>query len=167
MNIAAKVDDIDPRAFRDALSEFATGIAVVTTTAEDGERIGMTVSSFNSVSLEPPLVLFSIARSAFSLSAFARAERYAVNLLHAEQVDVSSRFARALADKWASLEITSSANGSPIFPDALAVFECTQFAQYDGGDHVIFVGRVSRFVKNGGRRPLLFFRGGYHAIAEC
>lgn len=167
MSFKRNTDAIDTQAFREALAEFATGVAVVTAVTIDGDRVGMTVSSFNSVSLDPPLVLFSIARSALSLSAFEQVEHYAVNLLHVDQTDISSRFSRALADKWAALECLSGANGSPLLPDVMAVFECEHFAQYDGGDHVIFVGRVSRFAISGGRRPLLFFRGGYHAIAEC
>jgi flavin reductase (DIM6/NTAB) family NADH-FMN oxidoreductase RutF len=160
----ANCSTVDIRAFRDALGEFATGVVVVTTVAPDQSRIGVTVNSFNSVSLDPPLVLFSVARSAYSLAAFIQARRFAVNVLHAEQSEVSSRFARSLEDKWAGLEWDGGVNGSPVAPDALAVFECEHYAAYDGGDHVIMVGRVTSFAKKGGQDPLLFFRGRYHKI---
>ena len=166
MNRTPWTSTVDIRSFRDALGEFATGVVVVTAVAPGGERIGFTVSSFNSVSLDPPLVLFSIARSAFSLGAFVDAKKFAVNVLHAGQEEVSSRFARALESKWSGLDWPSGRNGSPVAPEPLALFECDSYAHYDGGDHVIVVGRVTRFVKNGGRDPLLFFRGTYHKLLE-
>lgn len=156
----------DPRSFRDALGEFATGVAVVTASLPGGARVGLTVSSFNSVSLEPPLVLFSLARSAYSLRSLLDAPCFAVNVLHADQRDVSSRFARALGSKWADLDWPLAENGSPLAPECLAVFECDRHAHYDGGDHVIVVGRVTRFARSGGRDPLLFFRGTYRRITE-
>lgn len=158
--------DFDTRAFRDALAEFATGVAIVTTVAGDGSRIGVTVSSFNAVSLRPPLVLFSIDRTAGSLAALLQAGRFAVNVLHAEQIDISGRFARARTEKWLDLDWRAGTNGSPVAPDALAVFECEHYAAHDGGDHVILVGLVTGFATNGRRDPLLFFRGRYCRISD-
>jgi flavin reductase (DIM6/NTAB) family NADH-FMN oxidoreductase RutF len=152
--------------FRRALSLFPTGVAIVTTRSPDGERIGVTVSSFNSVSLAPPLVLFSIARTARSIEAWNAAETYAVNVLAEDQSDVSSRFARASADKWSGIGAAQDDIGSPTIPDALATFQCRSYARYDGGDHLILVGEVTGFSHpaSGAPRPLLFFRGRYRQL---
>jgi flavin reductase (DIM6/NTAB) family NADH-FMN oxidoreductase RutF len=166
VNRTSRHSTADIRSFRDALGEFATGVVIVTAATPEGDRIGVTVSSFNSVSLSPPLVLFSIARSAYSLATFVNAKKFAVNVLHAGQQEVSNRFARALESKWSGLDWPIGMNGSPIAPDHLALFECESYAHYDGGDHVIVVGYVTRFVKNGGRDPLLFFRGAYHKLLD-
>src|SRR5262245_17327784 len=133
---------IAPRSFRDALGLFPTGVAVVTTIARDGTHLGATVSSFNSVSLSPPLVLFSIARSASSFAAWSEADTYAINLLHEHQDEVSTRFARARTDKWEGTKPVVGQTGVLLIPGALAAFECENYARYDGGDHLILVGRV-------------------------
>ena len=98
--------DLDPRAFRQALGQFATGVAVITAEAADGQAIGLTMSSFNSVSVDPPLILFSIDRKAFSLKAMTEAKGYAVNILGRDQEHLSNKFAKALGDKWAAVEHT-------------------------------------------------------------
>jgi flavin reductase (DIM6/NTAB) family NADH-FMN oxidoreductase RutF len=154
---------IDPREFRNALGLFPTGVAVVTTLAVDGERIGATVSSFNSVSLDPPLILFSIARNARAFEAWATAKHYAVSFLKESQSDVSNRFARSLTDKWKDDRVISGAHGIPLIHDASACFECDSFACHDGGDHVILIGRVNAYSVSDAAtpRPLLFYRGRY------
>jgi flavin reductase (DIM6/NTAB) family NADH-FMN oxidoreductase RutF len=139
--------DVDPRAFRQALGQFATGVAVITAQAADGSAIGLTMSSFNSVSVDPPLVLFSIDRKAFSLTAMTEAEGYAVNILGRDQQHLSNKFARSLADKWTAVEHTLGHTAAPLIAGALAHFECTPYARYDGGDHVIFVGEVGAFYR--------------------
>lgn len=156
----------DPRAFRNALGLFATGVAIVTTLASDGERIGATVSSFNSVSIDPPLILFSIANNAKAYDAWAKAEHYAVNILAEAQSDLSNRFARAMTDKWVGVMETANAHGVPLLPDASACFECDSYARYDGGDHLILVGRVTSYTATASSnpRPLLFYRGRYREI---
>ena len=152
-------------AFRRALGEFATGVAVVTAQAPSGVLIGMTISSFNTVSLEPPLVLFSIDRQAQSLAGLQQAKGWAVNLLAREQKALSSRFARAQSDKWADVPHQAGHENAPLLAGALAQFECVPYAQYDGGDHVIFVGRVVRYnVQPQPQAPLIFFRSHYHEI---
>jgi len=155
----------DLRAFRRALSCFTTGVAVVTATDAESRPLGLTISSFNSVSLEPPLVLFSLARSAHSLEAMRRAQGYAVNVLAAHQRDLSDRFARALHDKWSAVAHASGHGGSRLLDGALAHFECAPYAEHDGGDHVIFVARVVRFAEAAGE-PLVFFRGAYRQLAD-
>lgn len=156
--------DVDPRAFRGALGQFATGVAVITAQGADGSAIGMTMSSFNSVSVDPPLVLFSIDRKAFSLQAMTDAKGYAVNILGRDQEHLSNRFAKALGDKWAAVEHTIGHMSAPLIAGALAHFECTPYAHYDGGDHVIFVGRVVRFSAFPVNEPLIFFRGAYRSL---
>ncbi len=159
--------DIDPREFRSALSQFATGVAVITAAGPGEELLGMTMSSFNSVSVDPPLVLFSVDRRAKSLQAMLEADGYAVNVLAREQEDISNRFARALSDKWSHVKRSVGHAQAPLLTGALAHFECEPWAHYDGGDHVIFVVRVIRHaVRAGNPAPLLFFRGRYRDIVD-
>ncbi len=158
--------DFDHRSFRDALSQFATGVAVVTACCPDGGAIGMTMSSFNAVSLDPPLILFSVDRRARSLPAMREAKGFAVNILGRSQEALSNQFARALSDKWEAVEHTVGHARAPLLRGALAHFECEPYGQHDGGDHVIVVGRVVRFAANTQEQPLLFFRGRYHSVSS-
>jgi len=151
----------DPRAFRHALGQFATGVSIITAMGPDEKPIGMTMSSFNSVSLEPPLVLFSVERKSYSLQAMLDAKGYAVNILSRAQEHLSNKFARALSDKWVDVEHVLGFAQAPLLHDALAHFECEPYAHYDGGDHVIFVGRVVQFAARTDLDPLVFFRGKY------
>lgn len=162
---AASAESLDERRFRDALGAFPTGVAIVTAAADSGERLGMTVSSFNSVSLSPPLVLFSLARRAHSFAAWCRTRHYAVNILSRDQEQLSNRFARALGDKWADTVAIGGATGAPLLPNALAAFECAAHARHDGGDHAIFVGRVVALHLSAQRHePLIFFGGRYRRL---
>jgi flavin reductase (DIM6/NTAB) family NADH-FMN oxidoreductase RutF len=160
--------DADPevqRRFRSALSMFATGVAVITAPRREGPPIGMTVASFNSVSLDPPLILFSVDRRSLSLLDLSAAASYAVNVLEESQQDMSNRFAKANGDKWGWRDAASGPHGEPVLlPDTLATFECEPYAQHDGGDHVIFVGRVVRHQARSQGRPLIFFGGRYHTL---
>ena len=156
----------DPRSFRQALGCFATGITVVTSVGLDGEYLGFTANSFNSVSLDPPLVLFSLDRGAYSLKAFEAAGVFAINILREDQEAVSIAFARALSNKWEGVRTEIWQTGSPILIDALASFDCETTSMHDGGDHVIFVGRVLRLRAGVDGRPLLYFRGAYRQINE-
>ena len=135
-------------------------------TAEDasGTRVGMTISSFNSVSMAPPLVLFSIARSALSLDAVLGATGYAVNVLGRDQQQLSDRFARSQTDKWRFVEHAMGKSGAPLLVGAIATFECVPYATHDGGDHIIFVARVMGFSEGKGE-PLIFYEGGYQYLA--
>lgn len=159
--------DMDTRRLREALGRFATGIVVVTARDPDrGELLGMTMNSFNSVSLDPPLVLFSIARSAHSLVAWRRARFYAVNVLEQRQAHLSDRFARALAHKWDGVCHHAGMHGAPLLDGALASFECAAHDTLDGGDHVIFLGRVLQFACRDDGLPLLYYRGAYAGIED-
>ena len=157
---------IDPREFRDALGTFATGVTVVTCMSGDGKPIGLTANSFNSVSLDPPLVLFSLDRRSFSFAHFQSASHFAVNVLASSQQEISRHFARASEDKWRDIGFDVGGVGCPSLPGALAVFECSTHAIHDGGDHIIIVGRVERFAHRPGE-PLLYYRGRYARIAPA
>lgn len=159
---------IDPKAFRAALGSFATGVTVITTVSRTGEPVGLTANSFNSVSLDPPMVLWSLAKKAFSLPDFMAAKHWAVHVLSADQESLSNQFARAGQDKFAGVEYTRSEQGVPLLSNCSARFECTGTFQYEGGDHIIFVGEVNQFQKSE-CAPLLFHGGKYAlaALKDC
>ena len=150
----------DPKNFRNALGMFATGVTIVTVRAEDGSAVGITANSFNSVSLQPPMVLWSLAKNARSLPVFSGNPHWNVHILSNEQEPLSNRFARAGEDKFGGLALDESINGAPLIPDCSARFQCRTAFQYDGGDHVIFVGEVIEY-DSSGRPPLLYVTGGY------
>lgn len=156
---------IDRKAFRDSLGCFVTGVTVVTTTGADGEHVGLTVNSFNSVSLEPPMVLFSLDRGAQSLPIFESSGHFAVSVLSDAHEALSNRFARRNADKWDGVFCRVGTNGCRLLDGAMATFECTTYAQYDGGDHVIFVGTVVAMNVDQGAKPLVYYRGAYNSLS--
>lgn len=153
----------DPAAYRAALGTFATGVTVITARAADGAPVGLTANSFNSVSLEPPMVLWSLARKSASLGAFQAATHWAVHVLAADQEALSVRFARTGSDKFAGLPLGSSSDGVPLLGGCAARFECRTSFQYEGGDHLIFVGEVVAFER--AERPPLVFHAGRYALA--
>ncbi|AQV98292.1 peptidase [Cupriavidus necator] len=150
----------DPKDFRQALGMFATGVTIVTTRAPDGSPVGITANSFNSVSLDPPLVLWSLARNAKSLPAFTGAQHWNVHILANDQRALSGRFARAGTDKFAGLALDEGSDGTPLLRGCSARFECRTLFQYDGGDHVIFVGQVTGYERSE-HPPLLYVTGDY------
>ena len=158
--------DFDPAAFRRALGRFATGVTIVTTVDEAGQRYGVTANSYNSVSLDPPLVLWSLARNSHSLAAFQGSRAFAIHVLGAEQQDLALTFAgRGEQDKFAGLSLRTGHGGVPLFAGCAALFECETQANYDGGDHVIILGRVVNFERGEGA-PLLFHDGNFARIAQ-
>jgi 3-hydroxy-9,10-secoandrosta-1,3,5(10)-triene-9,17-dione monooxygenase reductase component len=156
---------MDPRAFRDALGQFATGVTVITTRTADGGRAGLTSNSFNSVSLTPPLVLWSLALTSTNLAAFVDATHFAVHVLTEEQRDVANQFARKGGDKFEGLDIHAGVGGLPLLPRCAAQFQCRKVAQYEGGDHLIFIGEVLEF-ESTSSPPLLFHQGRYAAAID-
>jgi flavin reductase (DIM6/NTAB) family NADH-FMN oxidoreductase RutF len=148
-------------AFRAALGMFATGVTIVTARGPDGVPVGLTANSFNSVSMSPPLVLWSLARSAGSMPAFARGSHYAINILAAEQHALAERFASKAIDRFKGLAFREGAGGAPIIEGAAAVFECFNRSRYEEGDHVIFVGEVEHCERREGAQPLIFHGGRY------
>lgn len=156
---------VDPRAFRTALGQYATGIVVVTTRGQDGADVGMTMNSFASVSLDPPLVLFSIDRRAKGLPLYEEADGYVINVLSVLQEELSNQFARAGEDKFHGVAFERRETGAAVLAGNLATMECRPWQRYDGGDHVIFLVQVVSFEHNTGRDPLLFFRGRYGGVS--
>jgi len=155
----------DTRHLRDALGQFATGVCLVTVATDDGRALALTVNSFASVSLDPPLVLWSLQNNSEVYDIFATPQHYAINVLAAEQEQLSTRYAQSGAHLLDPAHFTPGENGAPVITDALAVFECELAATHEGGDHTIIVGRVARFAADTGRTPLVFYRGGYRALA--
>jgi len=153
--------DFDSLAFRRALGRFATGITVVTARASDGAMAGLTVNSFNSVSLEPPLVLWSLGRASPSHEVFERASHFAVNVLSAEQIALSNHFSRSGSDKFSGVEWSAGLHGAPLLVGCCAWFECRVAARHPGGDHTIFIGEVEKIRDDVKRAPLVYFGGEY------
>ncbi len=148
----------DSREFRNALGNFATGVTIITAKGANGELVGVTASSFNSVSLDPPLILWSLDRNSTSLQVIEAASHFCVHILSDAQGEECMAFAKSGADKFADLEYGEGLGGAPLIDGCLARFECRNVVHHDGGDHVIIVGEVERFDVQDGD-PLIFFRG--------
>lgn len=156
---------IDTKQLRQALGSFTTGVTVVTTHGEDGKDYGLTANSFNSVSMDPPMVLWSLGRKSSSLPVFSQADHFAVHILAANQESVSNRFAKSGTDKFAGSSVTRGHGHVPLLEGCSARFECRVVHQYEGGDHVIFVGEVMNF-DSFGRPPLVFHGGNYGLVMK-
>lgn len=154
------VQPSDAKAFRQALGQFATGVTVITTLDAAGEKVGMTANSFSSVSLDPMLVLWSIAKTSRSFAAFEQARHFAIHVLTAEQKELSSQFASNCDDRFQNVPHQPGLGGVPILDDYCAVFQCETEARHEGGDHIIIVGRVVAFDRRP-RAPLIFHAGRY------
>jgi flavin reductase (DIM6/NTAB) family NADH-FMN oxidoreductase RutF len=148
---------------RNALGSFATGVTIITTLGSNGQKVGMTANSFNSVSLDPALVLWSIGRDTNCFEDFIAADAFAIHVLAHDQMDISNRFAKTGTDRFAGLETSEGLSGIPLLTHYSSCFQCNIEHQYDGGDHVILVGRVLEFADKG-HRPLIFYRGSYADI---
>jgi flavin reductase (DIM6/NTAB) family NADH-FMN oxidoreductase RutF len=146
------------------MGSFATGVTVMTLGRADGFRLGVTASSFNTVSLDPPLVLWSLALRAPSLAEFRRSDLFAVNVLSEAQKELALQFARPSEDKFAGIEVAEGAYGLPLIAGALAHIECRTVARYPGGDHEIMLAEVLT-LRRADDRPLVFQRGGFHSLA--
>lgn len=170
MSVDIQPREFDARAFRNALGSFATGITVITARGAKGELAGLTVNSFASVSLDPPLVLWSLSLYSPSLAVFQNCSHYAINVLAAEQVELSKRFSRPSdgdsTDKFAGLEFEAGSGDAPLLPGCCAWFECLNETRHAGGDHLIFVGLVEKFLRME-RSPLLFHGGQYRTLSGC
>jgi 3-hydroxy-9,10-secoandrosta-1,3,5(10)-triene-9,17-dione monooxygenase reductase component len=158
--------ELDGRDFRTALGGFPTGVCLITTLAPGGERVGLTVNSFSSVSLDPPMVLWSLARSASCAPVFRDAEYFAINVLAASDAPLSSHFAKAGADKFAAYaeRFSPGLGGVPLLEGAVASFECHSRYRKYGGDHIILIGAVERYTHSD-RAPLVFHRGHYAKVS--
>lgn len=155
---------VEPRAFRDTLGRYPTGVSIITTTDDAGVWSGATIGSFSSLSLSPPLVLFCLDKSALCHPAFMKAKVYGVNVLAEDQTDLSNIFASRNARPWGDLTTRVGETGAPLLADCVAWIECEMEAIHPGGDHDIFVGRVVAIEAAPAGRPLIYFGGGYRKL---
>jgi flavin reductase (DIM6/NTAB) family NADH-FMN oxidoreductase RutF len=153
------------REFRDALAQFATGVTVVTTRSNGGPCIGLTVNSFSSVSLSPPLILWSLDRRAGSLSTFLACTHFAVNVLAHDQRELAKRFASSVGNRFTGVPLRIGTSGTPLLEGCVAWFECVRREEHHAGDHVIFIGEVMH-CEHGRGMPLLFHAGRYMDVDE-
>lgn len=156
----------EPEEIRRAFACYPTGVAVVTTVTADGSRVGMTISSFNPVSLEPPLVLWNLANESCNYAVFCDAEHFAVHVLADHQGELSARFAARTGDKFAGLECSDGVAGDPILPEFAGCFQCRTEHRYAGGDHMILVGRILDF-EDRMLEPLIFHRSSYRRVDDA
>jgi len=164
--LASDHSPIDPRDFRNALGTYATGVTIITAVGSDGKPVGITCNSFASVSLNPPLVLWSLVLYSSSLSAFQNASHFAVNVLGANQQALANKFAKSSDDKFVGVDWKPGLGGAPLLKDSVANFQCRAANRYYGGDHVIFLGAVEAYSYSR-NEPLLFARGGYGHFVEA
>lgn len=160
---AGTVTEFSSVDFRRCLGEFITGVTVITTVGPDGRRYGMTANSFSSVSLDPPLILWSLRLNASDFPIYSTADHFVVNILAEDQVGVSQRFARSGTDRFEGVPVTFNPEGIPLLDGCVAQIECRREATYPGGDHVVFLGRVLR-IRHHGRQPLAFRSGKYMVV---
>nr|WP_321444309.1 flavin reductase family protein [uncultured Cohaesibacter sp.] len=151
--------------FRQALGAFATGITVASTLDKDGRPHGLTVNSFNSVSLDPPLVLWSLNKQSHQLGIFAESGFYGISILADDQMEISNRFAAMIEDRFEGVSWHKGQTGAPLLDGALATFDCKVEKIVEGGDHVILIGRVLTVAKRDGV-PLLYYEGGYKKLGS-
>ncbi|MCF8178450.1 MAG: flavin reductase family protein [Sulfuritalea sp.] len=156
-------NSFDTRRLRDAMGDFATGVTVVTACGAGGQPVGVTVNSFASVSLEPPLVLWSLGLLSPSRTIFESCSHYVINVLAADQIDISNRFSQPQSDRFGGIALKGSAGGAPVLANCCAWFECRNEVRYPGGDHVIFVGYVENIHRED-RPPLIFHGGNYRQL---
>lgn len=156
---------IDTKHLRKALGNFATGVTVVTTRGASGKPAGLTVNSFSSLSLSPPLVMWGLSLSAASFASFETCAHFAVNVLAEDQMQLADRFAQSGGDKFSGVAMRESIAGTPVLEGAVASFACRVTARHSGGDHIILVGEILAYEQND-RAPLLYARGRYCRLAE-
>ena len=157
--------ELGPDELRLALGRFVTGVTIVTCRDAHGQPIGLTANSFNALSLDPPLVLWSLRQASGTIAAFTQASHFAVNVLAADQVDLSRRFARPSSAKFDAGEWTDGQGGAPLLAGCVAVFECRRRSHHPAGDHVLFIGEVER-IGGSASTPLVYHGGHYRTLNE-
>ncbi len=157
--------ELAPDELRRALGRFVTGVTIVTCRDEQGQPVGLTANSFNALSLDPPLVLWSLREASSTIDAFTRASHFAINVLAADQVDLSRRFARPSSAKFDAGEWTDGQGGAPLLAGCVAVFECRRRSHHPAGDHVLFIGEVER-IGGTASTPLVYHAGHYHTLSD-
>ncbi len=163
-NTNKALPNLDARDFRNALGCYPTGVIIMTGLAQNGERVGLTINSFTSVSLDPPLVSICLARTANSFETLQMSQGFVLNVLRDDQRRISGEFAKSDADKWRGVNYRDGINGVPILVPNLAAFQCSPYAEHDGGDHIIVIGRVEAVEYDAGTAPLVFHQGGYSRL---
>lgn len=158
---------IDDEDYRTALGLFATGITIITTLTEDSQPVGITANSFNSVSLRPAIILWSIGKAAHSLPAFQKAEHFAVHILREDQQALAQTFSRSQADKFAGLNLIFGRGGVPLLAHCAACLQCRPYAQYEAGDHILFLAEVQEINADKTARPLIYHDGHYVELAPA
>lgn len=169
MNEGAQLQEtpLDLKVLRSALGSFPTGVAIITTRGAGGEPVGLTCNSFNSVSLDPPLVSWGLRLASSNLEAFRRAAAFTVNILAEDQKDLSARFAsRDAGDKFRGIGWREGLGGTPVIEGCVASFQCEKFAEHVAGDHMLFLGKVMRFEHQGREDSLVFYKGAYMMVAQ-
>ncbi|MCR9195971.1 MAG: flavin reductase family protein [Hyphomonas sp.] len=156
----------DLRTFRETLGLFVTGVTIITTRDERGDPVGITANSFNSVSLDPPLILWSVGQKALSLNAFSDAKAFAVHILRDDQADLSQRFATSGTDKFRQLTVETGLGGVPLLPECAARLECSLHAKYPAGDHLLFIAKVERLSSDPAAMPLVYHGGRYAELSD-
>lgn len=157
------------QSFRHALGCFPTGVAVITTTDTQGQPVGLTCNSFSSVSLEPPLVLWSLRNNSKSIDIFRNTEQFAINVLSHRQDALSGKFAsssKTMAEKFDGVAVQAGWGGTPVLADCIANFQCSVFARHEAGDHVVFIGQVQAFGQSSDEDALVFYKGAYMMLAQ-
>ena len=157
--------ELGPDELRLALGRFVTGVTIVTCRDENGEPVGLTANSFNALSLDPPLVLWSLRQASSTIAAFTNASHFAVNVLAADQVDLSRRFAKPSSAKFDAGEWTDGQGGAPLLAGCVAVFECRRRSHHAAGDHLLFIGEVER-IGGSADTPLVYHAGHYRTLSE-
>ena len=157
--------DLSPDELRQALGRFVTGVTIVTCRDENGQAVGLTANSFNALSLDPPLVLWSLRQASSTITAFTGASHFAINVLAADQVDLSRCFARPSSAKFDEGEWTDGQGGAPLLAGCVAVFECRRRSHHAAGDHVLFIGEVER-IGGSADTPLVYHAGHYRTLSE-
>jgi flavin reductase (DIM6/NTAB) family NADH-FMN oxidoreductase RutF len=162
---SSQTQPVDPREFRNALGMFATGVTIVTSVNSEGRPIGLTCNSFSSVSLKPPLILWSLSLYSPNLQFFLQAPYFAVNILAAEQQDLSRRFSSPIKDRFADLDWSPGEGGIPLIKGSAAHLQCRNETRHYSGDHVVLIGQVLKFSYRDAE-PLVFVRGHYRELAD-
>lgn len=160
LSTPSTVNLFDSSTFRQALGHFPTGVAIVTTRAPDGRPVGLTINSFSSLSLDPPLVMWSLVNKSTNLATFENCNYFAINVINQSQTEAALGFANSkIEDKFALVSHTDGEEGVPLIDDCVATFVCESYKQYEGGDHTIFIGRVLRHSALTEHEPAVFHRG--------
>lgn len=161
------VNLFNSRTFRQALGHFPTGVAIVTTRSPDGRPVGLTINSFSSLSLDPPLVMWSLVNHSPSLTVFEKCNYFAINVISQSQTDAALGFANSkVKDKFSLVSHMDGKEGVPLIDDCVATFVCENYRQYEGGDHTIFIGRVVRHSAMTEHEPAVFHRGKFTRLGE-